>query len=186
MDWLIELKDRQWKKTKRVTVAQRIERQPHLKKHLDPKGTLKPKSIISKYYRHRKQNKLPAHEESPAESVFKDASATRKKGHIKRYYQDIPKTITFEDYWEIYKDEILKKIKEYPVSKVQCTIRINMQRVTPTTKGPIEVIRFESIMEVITDGMDMDEFYDMLHKEIREKVEKHLKNGSGWTIVNCE
>ena len=69
-------------KTKSVTVAQRIERQPHLKKHLDPKGTLKPKSIISKYYHNRKQNKLPAHEESPAESVFKDASVTRKKGHI--------------------------------------------------------------------------------------------------------
>ena len=39
-----------------------------------------------------------------------------------------------------------------------------MQRVTPTTKGPIEVIRFQSIMEVITDGMD--EFYDTLHKQV--------------------
>ena len=45
--------------TKHVTVAQRIERQPHLKRHLDPKGILKPKSILAKYYRHRKQITRP-------------------------------------------------------------------------------------------------------------------------------
>ena len=32
---------------KHITIAQRIECQPHLKKHLDPKNSLKPKSILS-------------------------------------------------------------------------------------------------------------------------------------------
>ena len=44
--------------SKRTTVAQRIERQSHLKKYLDPKSSLKPKSVISKYYRLRKKGRL--------------------------------------------------------------------------------------------------------------------------------
>ena len=83
--------------TKLITVAQRIERQPHLKKHLDPKGTLKPGSILAKYYRQRKRGQLPAHEENPPLSVFKNVSVDRKnKQHIARFQQDIPKNITFE------------------------------------------------------------------------------------------
>ena len=175
-------------KTIRVTVAQKIERQPHLRKHLNPKDTLKPKSILPKYYRHRKQNRLPAHEESPAESVFKNTSVNRKgKGHITRFYQEIPKTITIMEYWEIYKDEILRKVKEYPVSKVKCVLRIKMQREKATGNGIIiEVMPFESEIFIITDGMDMDKFFDTFRNQIHEKVDKLLKLGSGWKIVNLE
>ena len=93
-------------KKDRVTVAQTIERQLHLKKHLDPKNSLKPKSLIAKYYRWKKIGKLPAHEENPLESVFKNLSVDRKnKAHIARFQQVIPKTITFYQYWDVYKDQ---------------------------------------------------------------------------------
>ena len=174
-------------KTKRVTVAQRIERQPHLRKHLDPKGILKSKSILTKYYLHRRQNNLPAHEESPSESVFKNISVNRKgKNHITRFYQEVPKTVTFMDYWEIYKDEILKKVKEYPVSKVGCVLRINMQRIIPTAVGSMEVHPFESKTFIITEGMDMDEFFSTLRKQMLKSAETFLKNGSGSTIFSLD
>ena len=116
-------------KKDRITVAQRIERQPHLKKHLDRKNSLKPKSLIAKYYRLKKADKLPAHEENPLESVFKNVSVYRKnKAHIARFQEDIPKTITFDQYWDVYKDQIIKQMKVYPVSKVKCVIKIRMQK----------------------------------------------------------
>ena len=91
---------------KRITVAQRIERQPLLKKHLDPKNSLKPKSIIAKYYRLKEKGQLPAHEENPPESVFKNVSVDRKdKTHIARFQQEIPKNVTLDHYWDIYKDD---------------------------------------------------------------------------------
>ena len=99
--------------SKHMTVAQRIECQPHLKKYLDPKSSLKPKSIIAKYYQLRKKGRLPAHEENPPKSVFKNASVNRKdKTHIVRFQQDFPKNITFSNYWEIYKEQIIEKWKE--------------------------------------------------------------------------
>ena len=172
---------------KRVTVAQRIERQPHLKKHLDPKGMLKSKSVLAKYYRLRKQNRLPDHEESPSESVFKDISIKRENGtHITWFQQEIPKTLTFEDYSEIYKGEILRKCKKYPVSKVKCIMNIKMRRVSISHVYPAEVIPFESEIFIVLKGTDMDEFFDKLRKQIRESVQTFLKNGSGWTIVNLE
>ena len=82
---------------KRITVAQRIQRQPHLKKHLDPKNLLKPKSIISKYYRLKKKGRLPVHEENPSESIFKNVN-TKDKTHIARFQQEIPKSIIFSHY----------------------------------------------------------------------------------------
>ena len=69
--------------SKRITIAQRIERQAHLKKYLDPKSLLKPKSVISKYYRLRKKGRLPAHQ-----SVFKNVSLI---GRIKRTLQGFSK-----------------------------------------------------------------------------------------------
>ena len=164
------------RKVKRVTVAQRIKRQPHLKKIVYRKGTLKPKSILAKYYRYKKQNKFPAPEESPAESMFKNVSVIRKKGrHITRFYQEIPKTIIFEDYWKIYKEEILRKVKEYPVSKVKCVMRIHMQRVTPTVTGPIEAHPFESEIFMITHGMDVDESLIHFINRYKERLRTFLR-----------
>ena len=169
-------------------VAQRIERQLHLKKHLDPKGTLKARSILAKYYRLRKRGQLPDHEESPFESVFKNVSINRKgKSYIARFQQEIPKTITIEDYWKIYKEEVLKKVKGYPVSKVKFVMKIKMQRITLRDENPIEVISFKSEIFIVTKGMDVDDdFFDTLHRQIFSSVETFLKNGSGWTIVNLE
>ena len=170
---------------KRITVAQRIERQPHLKKHLDPNNTLKPKSIISKYYRLRKKGQLPAHEENPSESVFKNVSVDRKnKAHIARYQQEIPKTVDFESYWKIHKEQILRRCNEYPVSKIKCVMKIRMQKAK--LKDFNEVFPFESEIHIVTDGTDMDKLFDTIRRQIFESVVKFMKNGSGWTIVNLE
>ena len=72
---------------------------------------LKPESILAKYYHQRKREQLPVHEEKPPESVFKNVSVDRKnKAQLACFQQEIPKNITFVNYWEIYKDQILKKI----------------------------------------------------------------------------
>ena len=71
---------------KRITVAQRKERQPHLKKHLDPKNSLKPRSEIAKCYRLKKRGQLPAHEENPSESVFRNVSINGKDLFYYCYY----------------------------------------------------------------------------------------------------
>ena len=95
---------------KRITVVQRIERQPHLKKYLDPKNSLKPKSVIAKYYRLRKKGRLLIHEENPPKNVFRNVSINScNKTHIARFQQDIPKDITFNNYWETYKKQIMEK-----------------------------------------------------------------------------
>ena len=59
-------------KKDRITVTQRIERQPQLRKHLNPKGNLRPKSVIAKYYRLRKKGKLPTQEENPPKICFQE------------------------------------------------------------------------------------------------------------------
>ena len=59
--------------------------------------------MIAKYYRWKKAGKLPAHEENPLESVFKNVSVDQKnKAHIARFQQVISKTITFDQYWDVY------------------------------------------------------------------------------------
>ena len=97
---------------KYITVAQRIERQPHLKKHLDPKNSLKPKSLIAKYYRWKKADKLPKHEESPLESVFKNVSVDRKnKAHISRFQQDIPKDVSLRIIGKSIRNRSLENVR---------------------------------------------------------------------------
>ena len=72
--------------------------------------------MTAKYYRWKKVGKLPAHEENPLESVFQNVCVDQKnKAHIARFQQDIPKTITFDQYWDVYKDQIIKQMKVYPV-----------------------------------------------------------------------
>ena len=107
----------------------------------------------------KKNGWLPAHEENPSESVFKNVSVNRKdKTHIARFQQEIPKSVIFDHYWDIYKDEIIKKMKVYPVSKVKCTIKIRMWREKLNRDYINDVFPFESEIFIVTDGTDMDKF----------------------------
>ena len=112
----------------------------------------------------------------------------KNKAHIARIQQEIPKTVAFESYWEIYKEQILRKCKEYPVSKIKCVMKIRLQRERKLKSGEYfsEVFPFESEIHIITDGTDMDKFFDALYRQILKGVETFMKNGSGWSIVNLE
>ena len=121
------------------------------------------------------------------QNLFKNVSVPRnEREHVKRFYQEIPKTVIFKDYWEIYEEEIVKRFKEYSVSKIKCLMNINMQKLTPTTEGAVELISFPSVMDTLTDGTDMDEVFDKIRKQIWKDVEQFLKSGSGWTIVSLD
>ena len=66
-------------------------------------------------------------------------------------------------------------------------MKVRAQRATKVKDETFEeVFPFESQIHIITAGMDMDKFFDILYKQIRESVIAFLKNGSGWSIVNLE
>ena len=110
----------------------------------------------------------------------------KNKAHIARFQQEIPKTIDFENYWDIYKEQIISKCKEYPVSKIKCVLKIRMQKAKLNGEYINEVFPFDTGVHVVTEGTDMDAFYKIIYKQILKSVEEFLKNGSGWSIVNLE
>ena len=61
-----------------------------------------------------------------------------------------------------------------------------MQKVRENKENIVEVIPFESEIQILTEGTDMDNFFDTLYKQMLDNVTTFLKNGSGWTIVNLE
>ena len=70
----------------------------------------------------------------------------KNKAHIARSQQEIPKTVDLDSYWEIYKEQILRKCKEYPVSKMKFVMKIRMQKATKGKDETIEeVFPFESL-----------------------------------------
>ena len=49
-----------------------------------------------------------------------------------------------------------------------------------------DVFPFESDIHIITNGTDLDYVFNTIYRKIFEDVEKFMKNGSGWTILNLE
>ena len=61
-----------------------------------------------------------------------------------------------------------------------------MQEMKLNVKYIDDVFPFESKIFITTDGTDLDNVFDTIKKQITEDVEKFMKNGSGWTILNLE
>ena len=47
-----------------------------------------------------------------------------------------------------------------------------------------DVFPFESNIHIITNGTDMSKVFSIIQQQICEDVERFMRNGSGWTILN--
>ena len=77
-------------------------------------------------------------------------------------------------------------MKVYPVSEVKCSIKIRMRREKLNGEYINDVFPFEREIFIVMDGTDMDKVFNTIQQQIFESVEKFMKNGSGWSVLNLE